>query len=273
MSINSDAYLIQQTLQRPTAINAAIYGSFSAPKVHEIIVAHGHSLELLRPDDSTGKLRSIHQTDIFGIVRSVQKLRFFGSLRDYLVVGSDSGRISILQYHQDRFVKIHEETYGKSGCRRAIAGQMVAVDPLGRAVMIAAIERQRFVYLINRDAQQQLTISSPLEAHTPHTINLCTVALDVGFNNPIFACLEIDHDQPVTSEQIAAAHPCPQQVPSLPSNVPHIPQYAKQLVFYELDIGLNQINRKFAAPIGLWRFLGGFCFFLAHTHTLFFFWR
>lgn len=54
------------------------------------------------------------------------------------MVGSDSGRIVILEYHPSKnmFEKIHQETFGKSGCRRIVPGQFLAVDPKGRAVMI-----------------------------------------------------------------------------------------------------------------------------------------
>ncbi|NP_001135066.1 splicing factor 3B subunit 3 [Salmo salar] len=60
------------------------------------------------------------------------------SCLDYIVVGSDSGRILILEYHPSKnmFEKIHQETFGKSGCRRIVPGQFLAVDPKGRAVMI-----------------------------------------------------------------------------------------------------------------------------------------
>lgn len=40
---------------------------------------------------------------------------------------------------KNHFIKTHEETFGKSGCRRIVPGQHIAVDPRGRAVMIAAI--------------------------------------------------------------------------------------------------------------------------------------
>lgn len=59
-------------------------------------------------------------------------------VEDYVVVGSDSGRIVILEYHPSKnmFEKVHQETFGKSGCRRIVPGQFLAVDPKGRAVMI-----------------------------------------------------------------------------------------------------------------------------------------
>jgi splicing factor 3B subunit 3 len=57
---------------------------------------------------------------------------------DYIVVGSDSGRIVILEYISAKniFEKVHQETFGKSGCRRIVPGQYLAIDPKGRAVMI-----------------------------------------------------------------------------------------------------------------------------------------
>ena len=46
-----------------------------------------------------------------------------------------------------------------------------------------------------RDAQARLTISSPLEAHKTNTIVFHMVGVDVGFENPLFACLEIDYEE------------------------------------------------------------------------------
>lgn len=58
---------------------------------------------------------------------------------DYLAVGSDSGRIVILEYlpAKNCFEKVHQETFGKSGCRRIVPGQYLAADPKGRAIMIS----------------------------------------------------------------------------------------------------------------------------------------
>lgn len=67
---------------------------------------------------------------------------------DLIVIGSDSGRVVILEYQHEikRFAKTHEETFGKTGCRRIVpgidsnySGQYLAVDPRGRAFMVAAI--------------------------------------------------------------------------------------------------------------------------------------
>jgi hypothetical protein len=60
--------------------------------------------------------------------------------------------------------------------------------------MSGAIEKQKLVYILNRDAEARLTISSPLEAHKSNTLVYHTVGVDAGFENPMFACLEIDYE-------------------------------------------------------------------------------
>lgn len=57
------------------------------------------------------------------------------------MVGSDSGRIVILEYLPSKNVldKVHQETFGKSGCRRIVPGQYLAIDPKGRAIMIGNV--------------------------------------------------------------------------------------------------------------------------------------
>lgn len=62
-------------------------------------------------------------------------------ISDYIVVGSDSGRIVILEYIPAKNIleKVHQETFGKSGCRRIVPGQYLAIDPKGRAVMIGML--------------------------------------------------------------------------------------------------------------------------------------
>ena len=155
--------------------------------------------------------------------------RWTGSSKDYLVLGSDSGRIAILEYNTttNGFDRVHNETFGKSGCRRIVPGQFLAADPRGRAVMIGAIEKQKFVYILNRDSSSKLTISSPLEAHKTHTLVYGLIGVDVGFDNPIFACIELDYsdaDQDATGEAAVMAN--------------------KVLTYYELDLGLNHVVRK-----------------------------
>lgn len=169
-------------------------------------------------------MKSICFQEIYGIVRCIQAFRLTGAKRDYLLVGSDSGKITVLLYNPNTFCfeRVHLETFGKSGCRRIVPGEYLATDPKGRACMIGAIEKQKFVYVFNRDASENLTISSPLEAHKSSFICYDIIGLDVGFENPIFAALEKAYDPP---------------------------QSPKTLVFYELDLGLNHVVRKLSTPV------------------------
>lgn len=57
-----------------------------------------------------------------------------------------------------------------------------------------AIEKQKLAYILNRDSAARLTISSPLEAHKSHTLVYHMVGVDVGFDNPMFACVELDYE-------------------------------------------------------------------------------
>ncbi len=61
--------------------------------------------------------------------------------------------------------------------------------------MVGAIEKQKFVYILNRDSANKLTISSPLEAHKAHTITFAMSGVDVGIENPQFACIEVDYGE------------------------------------------------------------------------------
>ncbi|KAI4351142.1 hypothetical protein L6164_005525 [Bauhinia variegata] len=226
-------YLYSLTLQRPTGIVCAINGNFSGGKTQEIVVARGKVLDLLRPDDN-GRIQTILSVEIFGAIRSLAQFRLIGSQKDYIVVGSDSGRIVILEYNKEKnvFDKIHQETFGKSGCRRIVPGQHLAIDPKGRAVMIGACEKQKLVYVFNRDTVARLTISSPLEAHKSHTLVYSICGVDCGFENPIFASIELDYseaDQDSTGQAASEAQ--------------------KHLTFYELDLGLNHVSRKWSEQV------------------------
>lgn len=58
-----------------------------------------------------------------------------------------------------------------------------------------AIEKNKLVYILNRDTQARLTISSPLEAHKAHAIHYDLIGVDVGFENPNFAALELNYEE------------------------------------------------------------------------------
>ena len=56
-----------------------------------------------------------------------------GGSKDYIVVGSDSGKITILEYNPQKnvFDRVHMETFGKSGCRRIVPGMFLYFIKIG----------------------------------------------------------------------------------------------------------------------------------------------
>ncbi|KAH7647694.1 putative spliceosome factor [Cryptosporidium bovis] len=226
------------TLESQGSILSAIHGSYSAPKAHEIVVNRGRYLELLRFDVTLGQTYSICSIDTFSLIRNISNLRVLGSGRDLVVVTSDSGNIVILSFNSETnlFERLHSEPYGKSGCRRIIPGHYLAVDPMGRSIMIAAIERQKLVYTLTRKSKgaETLDISSPMEAHKSHMICFSLAALDVGYENPLFATIE----QSYSNDKNIAYDNDKTGIES-----------KKQLIYWEVDLGLNYILRKSSQEI------------------------
>ncbi|CAD6584735.1 MAG: pre-mRNA-splicing factor rse1 [Alectoria sarmentosa] len=234
MAATSSMFMYSLTIQPPSSITQTILGQFAGTKEQQIVTASGSRLTIHRPDPAQGKITIILSQDLFGIIRTLAAFRLAGSNKDYIIIGSDSGRITIIEYvpSQNRFNRLHLETFGKSGIRRVIPGQYLAVDPKGRACLIASVEKNKLVYVLNRDAQAELTISSPLEAHKAQTLVFALVGLDVGYENPVFAALEVDYtecDQDPTGQAFD--------------------ELEKHLVYYELDLGLNHVVRKWSDPV------------------------
>ncbi|KAF4432382.1 pre-mRNA-splicing factor rse-1 [Fusarium acutatum] len=232
MATTSNMFLYSLSLHPPTAISQAIVGYFSGTKEQQILTVSGSILTLHHPDPTNGRVQPLLSHDTFSIIRSIVSFRPAGTSKDYIFVSSDSGRIAVLEHlsTKNRFSCIHLETFGKSGVRRTVPGEYLAADPKGRACMIASIEKSKLVYVINRNAQAELTISSPLEAHKHGVLVLSLVALDVGYSNPVFAVVEMDYSE---SDQNPSGH-----------EIPNV-----KLVYYELDLGLNHVVRKWSEAV------------------------
>ncbi|KAF5964028.1 pre-mRNA-splicing factor rse-1 [Fusarium bulbicola] len=232
MAATSNMFLYSLSLQSPTAISQAIVGHFSGTKEQQILTVSGSILTLHRPEPTLGRVQPFLSHDLFSIIRSIVSFRLAGSSKDYIIVSSDSGCIAILEYlpTQNRFSRLLLETFGKSGVRRIVPGEYLAVDPKGRACMLASIEKNKLVYVLNRNSQAELTISSPLEAHKHGVQVLALIALDVGYSNPVFAVLETGHPE-------SDLDPSGQEIPGV------------ELVYYELDLGLNHVVRKWSEAV------------------------
>ncbi|TIC28406.1 hypothetical protein E3Q11_01879 [Wallemia mellicola] len=224
-------HLYNLTLEDPQNINESIVGQFSGTKSQEIAVNKSNILEIYRLNLETIKLELIASSRLFSIIRSIKAFKLTGSKKDFIVVSSDSGKLTVLELVGDKLVVLHSETYGKTGVRRIIPGQFLTCDPKGRSLMIASLDKSKLVYILNRDNQANLTISSPLEANRNNSITHHITAVDTGYENPQFAALETDYeeiDQDPTGEALINSN--------------------KLITFYELDLGLNHVVKKWSEP-------------------------
>lgn len=207
--------LYHLTLRPPTLAIASVLGLFQAKKSQEIAVITSSYIELYTASTTTGKLTRLLRQPVFASVRCACSYRLAGVSRDYLLVTSDSGMFSVLEFDTAKmlFVPVFNEPFAKTGLRRLSPGQFISQDAKGRAVMLTAIEKNRLVYVLNRDSDNNLTISLPLEANRGRVLTLATCGLDVGYENPVFAALECGIK-------------------------------GRSLTFYELDLGLNHVVKK-----------------------------
>ena len=274
--------LLDVRLKPSSAISKSIIGEFTTEaivsKTQQIVVARsGGVLELYRistnkPNSAAAaaavtamnpSLKLETRLETRSILRDLVKVRLVGEKRDILAVTSDSGCLSVIDFEISlRFNKSKGDSnadptlvtfpFGKSGCRRSTPGQHLAADPKGRAICVSAIEKRKLVYVLNQNqtagsdnnnkssssSRAPIALASPLEAHRARTLCLATVGVDNGYDNPIFACLEVQYVDPED------AHSSSNSNNSNNNNAP-----PKQLAYYELDLGLNHVSRKWAVDI------------------------
>ncbi|KAH3674703.1 hypothetical protein WICMUC_003119 [Wickerhamomyces mucosus] len=225
MSTDTELCLYNLTLRHPTSSVKSCVGNFSGKKSQEIITATSSSLIVYKPDSTNGKLTQVFQTQIFAIIRSIANFKIAGSGKDYLAVTSDAGNLSILELDlpNEKFISLFNEPFAKSGIRRLSPGEELCIDSKGRALLATAIEKNKLLYVVNRDLENKLTLSSPLEANRSKILTINCIGLDVGYENPEFAAIEIDYSDYEFNE---------------------ITEYERYLTYYELDLGLNNILKK-----------------------------
>lgn len=203
------------------------------------------------------------------------------------MVGSDSGAIVILRYDQDqdqmnenddqsneknqkfdknrkvpslskkgknRFHQVQMQTFGRTGIRRMVPGQFVASDPHGRTIMIASMDKQKFAYILSRELETgKMIMSSPLEAHKNNRICTAFISLDSGYENPLYASIEIEYEPNKETEENDNQNQNDQEANASPStSSPHplsnlLP--SKEIMIYEVDLGLNHVVRRWSDPI------------------------
>lgn len=231
------------TLQAPSAtqsaVTCAVIPGLKASE-QQIFEACGQYIRLRRiyenEDRSEVRVSTIVEQDCFGIVRGVAAFRIPGTATDQLILSSDSGRLTMLNYDHTKnvFTRVHSETFGKSGVRRTVPGQYLASDPRGRCCMLASTEKNKIVYIVNRNSEGGILISSPHEANQWASLCFAVCALDTGWEHPIFAALEVDYGE-IESDAGGVAGMYERR--------------EKQLVYYTVDLGLNHVVKSWSDTV------------------------
>jgi len=133
---------------------------------------------------------------------------------------------------KNAFKRVHQETFGKSGIRRTVPGQYLASDPRGRCCMLASTEKNKVVYIVNRNSEGGILISSPHEANSWATLTFAVCSLDTGWEHPVFAALEVDYSE---SESDSTGEMYERR--------------EKMLVYYTVDLGLNHVVKRWSDAV------------------------
>ena len=66
-------------------------------------------------------MQTILATEVFGAIRALVPFRLTGGSRDYIIIGSDSGRIVIVDYNKEKnaFIKVLPAHSMSACCLRA----------------------------------------------------------------------------------------------------------------------------------------------------------
>ena len=248
-------YLGNVTIKPSTTVSQSIIGNFiSSNRVDLIIVKGSSKIELIQIEDSNPiKYETLISLETFSHIRKIAPMKDTYTKKDNLVVLSDSGKLVIFEIDIDKkkFIRINQEIYGKSGCRRLTPGEYLAIDNKSRAIMIGGIEKEKFVYIFkeinnnlilnanleenknininnNDNDYNRKIISSPLEVFTPQHICYDIISLEVGYANPIFVSLEVKYNS--TQDWVNSNY-----------EFNNDNQYQKKILLYQVEIKNNYV--------------------------------
>jgi splicing factor 3B subunit 3 len=121
-TVSHDLKLLDLTLKNASAIQMSCMGEFTAPNSPEILLARpGGALEVYRveqsDDDEEGRvwLKMVIRVDTRSVIRSLATIRLGGEKRDLIIVGSDSGNVSVLDFEGAQSKILYCPAFGKTG--------------------------------------------------------------------------------------------------------------------------------------------------------------
>jgi splicing factor 3B subunit 3 len=122
--VSPELKLLDLTLKNASAIQHSSMGEFTAIGSQEILVARpGGAIEVHRiessddDDDDENRvwLKMIMRVETRSVIRSMEIVRLGGEKRDLVIIGSDSGNVSVMDFEGGKSKVLHCPAFGKTG--------------------------------------------------------------------------------------------------------------------------------------------------------------
>lgn len=223
--------LYHKILKSSDYVTQALSGSFTLPKVSEILLLKTDHLTLIEIDDDTLKPKIVIEQQVYSKIKKGCSFRFIGSKIDHIILVTDSGKLVVLEANREKccFNVVSEMVISKSGYRLYGPSEFLANEIKGRAIMIASIEKVKYSFNFTIDSlTKEIVTSSPKEININNCICFDLISVDNGYNNPLFCSLEsyIDYNSD--------------------ENTVYTGVINKQITIYEMDLNSNHVIKKFS---------------------------
>lgn len=121
--ISPELKLLDLTLKNASAIQHSLMGEFTSPGSQEILMARpGGALEVHKIESSDDEdeetrvwLKMIMRVETKSVIRSIEIVRLGGEKKDLVIVGSDSGNVSVMDFEGGQSKVLHCPAFGKTG--------------------------------------------------------------------------------------------------------------------------------------------------------------
>lgn len=101
-AIDRDLMLHSLTVRDPGAITDCAYGSFTSPGRNEFATLRGGTVLEISRSDALNRLVPVCKVQLFALGRCIRPARLIGTKQDYVVLTSDSGRLTVFGWDAKR---------------------------------------------------------------------------------------------------------------------------------------------------------------------------
>ncbi len=218
--------LAAYTLKPPTGVTRAVLGRFLEARPREegeeeeeeeeeeellALVRGSGVLEIVRVKPAAGEEEEEEEEEMqvlcsqptFSSIRALTTIRPVGCAKDLLVVGSDSGVLSLIELtHPPSSSSFPSSSYilqrlaslplGPSGSHRSVPGHYIAADPAGRAIFTSSLDGHKACAVVLRDKETgkielreaKVRLLPPTHPPTHPSIQSSSVLLFIYFTPP-----------------------------------------------------------------------------------------